>query len=293
MKMQRHNNGTISILVILIILFSALAAGTGIFYTGGTGPFEHISVRGQEVMIYGQGVYRHMSADVAIQGIAQDYVTLFAAIPFLLISLIMFRRGTLAGKYMVAGGLFYFLVTYLFYLVMGTYNELFLVYTVLAGLSFFALSIVIMAFDTEKLPGLFSEKLPVKLTGGFLIFNSVAISALWLSVVLPPVFDGSIIPESVAHYTTLIVQGLDLAILLPLSFLSGLLFMRRKPLGYLLAPVYFVFLSLLMVALVAKILFMSANGVPPGPSIVVIPVTTIISVACAIVILKNIKSERL
>ena len=152
---------------------------------------------------------------------------------------------------------------------------------------------VVIAFDTEKLPRVFSDKLPVKLTGGFLNFNSVAISALWLSMVLPPVFDGSIIPESVEHYTTLIVQGLDLAILLPLSFLSGLLFMRKKPLGYLLAPVYFVFLSLLMVALVAKILFMSANGVPPGPSIVVIPVTTIISVACAIVILKNIKSEGL
>jgi hypothetical protein len=283
------NKGTISVLVILTAVFSVIASGTGIFYTSGPGEFTHTSVRGQEVIIYGQGVYRHMSADVAIQGIAQDYVTLFLGVPLLLISLFLSFNNSLKGRYLLAGTLFYFHVTYLFYLVMGTYNELFLIYVILCGLSFFALGITLLSFEPAKLKDRFAQGLPVKLTGGFLIFNSIAIGLLWLSVVVPPLFDGTVIPDSVRHYTTLIVQGLDLAILLPLSFVSGVHFIRKKPIGYLLAPVYFVFLSLLMLALISKIIFMSMNGVPAGPSMVVIPITAFVSILCAALILRRIK----
>lgn len=78
---------------------------------------------------------------------------------------------------------------------------------------------------------------------GFLVFNAVAIGLMWLQVVVPPLLDGSIYPAQLQHYTTLIVQGLDLGLLLPLSAVSGVLLMRRTPMGCLLGPVYLVFLS--------------------------------------------------
>ncbi|MCF8357840.1 MAG: hypothetical protein K9H26_03720 [Prolixibacteraceae bacterium] len=68
---------TITTLVIFIILISAVASGFGIFSDFGKGAFEYESIRGKTIEIFGKGVYRHMSADVAIQGIAQDYITLF------------------------------------------------------------------------------------------------------------------------------------------------------------------------------------------------------------------------
>lgn len=63
--------------MLLIAPLAALAAGAGLFTGGGPGAREHLSVRGHPVAIYDRGLYQHMSAEVAPQGIAQDVVTLF------------------------------------------------------------------------------------------------------------------------------------------------------------------------------------------------------------------------
>lgn len=279
----------VAILVLLIAVGSTVSASFGIFSTGGPGSHTYESIRGETVEIYGKGIYRHMSADVAPQGIAQDYVTLLVGIPVLLLSLVWARSGSLRGRFILAGTLGYFWVTYLFYLVMAMYNVLFLVYAGLLGISFFALSLTLLSFKPDELPALFHDQKPVKWTGGFLIFNSLAIGLLWLGIVVPPLMDGTIIPPETEHYTTLVVQGLDLGLLLPLAFVSGLLFVKRRPFGYLLAPVYFVFLSLLMMALSAKIVAMASLGYNVIPAIFIIPLFGIASIGCTVLILKNLK----
>lgn len=278
----------ITFLVFTIGILATLASSVGIFSSGGPGVYEYESIRGETVLIYGDGIYQHMSAEVAPQGIAQDYVTLFLGVPLLFISLGLSLKGSLKARFVLAGTLGYFLVTYLFYLVMGMYNMLFLDYVFLLGTSFFGLSLVLLSFDLEELPGYFSETVPVKSTGGFLIFNSIAIGFLWLGVVVPPLLNGSIIPKEVEHYTTLIVQGLDLALLLPLAFVSGVLFIRKKQMGFLLTPVYFVFLSLLMLALTAKVIAMGLLGQNIIPVVFIIPVFAITSITCGIFILKSL-----
>lgn len=278
----------VTILVVLISIMAGVATSVGIFSTGGPGSYEYESIRGEMVQIYGDGLYRHMSADVAPQGIAQDYVTLFIAIPLLWISLFWARTGSLRGRFLLAGVLGYFLVTYLFYLVMGMYNILFLLYAALLGSSFFGLSLVMLSFNLHKLPERFSENTPVKLPGGFLILNSLAIALLWLGVVIPPLLDGTIIPKQTEHYTTLIVQGLDLGLLLPLAFVSGVLFIQKKPMGYLLAPVYLGFLCILMAALVSKIIAMGLMGQNIIPVIFIIPAILLAAIICTVLVLRNI-----
>ena len=172
------------------------------------------------------------------------------------------------------------------------YNSIFLAYVTLLSASFYAFFITMQRFKTEHLPELFDADTPTALTGGFLIFNSIAIALLWLSIVIPPLIDGSIIPLQVEHYTTLIVQGLDLAILLPASFISGLLLIRKKPSGYLYAPVYLVFLSLLMSALTAKVIAMSFLGYNVMPAVFIIPAFNLVSVICTIVLMKHIKKSQ-
>lgn len=280
---------SLTVLSAVIVLLAIIAASIGIFSSGGPGPYQVETVRGDTVTVYGMGIYKHMSQDVAPQGIAQDYVTLFVGVPLLIISLIWARRGSLKGRFLLAGTLGYFLVTYLFYLVMGMYNVLFLVYVTLLGTTFFAFAQTLLSFNLNNLAERFSETTPVKLFGGFLIFNSIAIGLMWLQVVVPPLLDGSIIPGQVEHYTTLIVQGLDLGLLLPLSFVSGLLFVRRKPFGYLLTPVYFIFLSILMAALTAKVIAMGMLGQNIIPAIVIIPFFGVVSIFCSILIFKSIR----
>lgn len=76
----------LSILVFLIVILAIAATTTGIFSNEGNGQYEYTSIRGKTVMIYGKGAYKEMSAEVAPQGIAQDYDTLFLAVPLLIFS---------------------------------------------------------------------------------------------------------------------------------------------------------------------------------------------------------------
>ena len=285
------NKKVISVLVIIVAIMAVIAASSGIFSNGGDGPYEYQSIRGKSVTIHGDGLYRDMSADVAIQGIAQDYVTLFLAVPFLLISLFFAIKGSLHARFLLAGILNYFLLTYLFYLEMAMYNKMFLGYVILTGTSFFAFVLVVLNFDIQMLPVLFKPDIPVKFIGGFLIFNSVVIALLWLSVVIPPLIDGSVIPDAVQHYTTLTVQGLDLALFLPISFISGFLLIKKKPFGYLMSTVTLVFLPMLMTALTAKIIAMALEGVNVIPAVFIIPSILTISIVCSLLLLKNIKKH--
>lgn len=286
-----QNKKIISILVILIAVLAVIATLAGIYSTGGSGVYEYKSIRGQTVTIYGEGLYQHMSADVAIQGIAQDYVTLFIALPFLLFVLYRFRIQSLTGKYLLAGVLNYIFLTYLFYMNMAMFNSMFLVYVALTGLSFFALVLTLLTVETGQLTKIFNEKTPVKFIGGFLIFNAVIIALLWLGIVVPPLMDKTIVPVAVEHYTTLNVQAFDLSLFLPISFVAGLLLIRKSKFGYLIAPVYLVFLSFLMLALIAKLIAMAMEGVNVIPAIFFIPSIALVAIVCSIILLRNIKPQ--
>lgn len=281
----------IYLLAIIIILISGLTTSTGIFSREGPGEYNYESIRGRTVTIYGQGLYRHMSAQIAIQGIAQDYITLFIGIPLLIIALIGAARGSLRCRFLLTGTLGYFFVTYLFYTTMGMYNIMFLGYIILLAASFFALILTLFSFVPAELPRLFTTETPTKLAGGFLFFNAVAIALLWLSIIIPPLLAGSVYPVELEHYTTLIVQGLDLGLLLPMAGVSAWLLIRKKPLGFLLGTCYLIFLSLLMTALTAKLVAMAARGVNVVPAIFLIPVFNLTAIICSLLLLKNIKDD--
>lgn len=289
--MKTTINFKVEIVVILIAIISAVAAAFGIFSDYGPGVFEYESIRGATIEIYGRGLYEHMSADVAIQGIAQDYITLFIAIPLMLISLIGYCKKSVRAHFVLAGTLSYFLVTYLFYTAMGMYNLMFLPYASLLGLSFFGVFLTLKQLSNLNIIEVFFAKTPTKFVGWFLIINSISIALLWLSIVVPPLIDGSIYPPELNHYTTLIVQGFDLGLLLPISLIVGMLLIAKKPEGYIFATTYIIFLALLMTALTAKIIAMAVNEVNVIPVIIIIPTINIITIISAFMMVKNIKKS--
>ncbi|MBU1412485.1 hypothetical protein KKC22_13315 [Myxococcota bacterium] len=280
----------ITILTLFIAVLATGASSVGIFSCGGPGRTDHVSVHGQTVVLYGQGVYRHMSADVAIQGIAQDWVTLCAGVPLLLISLFYFRKNSLRGAILLGGTAFYFLVTYLFYLAMAMYNPLYLMYVVLLSCSFFTVALTMIPLLQHDWNGVFAEK-TARRAGLFMMINAAMVALLWLGVILPPLLDGSIYPKDLQHYTTLIVQGFDLGLLLPLGALSGFLAFRGRPVGFLLTSVYLLFLSVLMLALVSKIAFMGHAGANVVPVIFIMPAIFLISLAFSILQLRGLRTE--
>jgi hypothetical protein len=149
----------------------------------------------------------------------------------------------------------------------------------------------IYSFDLKGIKKQLLKKTPNKLVGGFLIFNSIAIAILWLGVIIPPLIDGTIYPVDLQHYTTLIVQGFDLGLLLPLSFVAGLLLYKARALGFLFGPIYIVFLSILMTALSAKIIAMYINDVNVIPAIFIIPAINIITIICSFLMIRSFQTN--
>lgn len=283
------NNKIITVLVLLIIIFSGIATVMGITSNHGSGEYDYRSIRGENITIYGKGIYRHMSADVAIQGIAQDYITLFLGIPLLLFALFLFRKNNIKGLFILSGTLMYFLVTYLFYTAMAMYNVMFLVYIILLCLTFFAFVLTLFCYNITEIKQIFSSEKMIRYSGLFLVINSVMVAMLWLSIIIPPLLDGSIYPKELQHYTTLIVQGFDLGLLLPIGIVSGILAFRKSKYGYLFTTIKLIFLSILMAALTSKILFMANAGYNVIPVIFIMPTICLISTVLSLFILKKIK----
>lgn len=278
----------LKILLIIVVLGALAESLAGIFTNNGIGTFYYPSIRGEMVEIYGKGVYRHMSSDVAIQGIAQDYVTIFVAIPLLIVSFYHARKGSIRGKLALSGLLLYFTLTYLFYIGIALYNELFLVAVITLFCSLFAFILNMISFDFNKLKQKSASHKTIRAASVFLLVIGIIMAMLWLSIIVPPLLDGSFYPKGLYHYSTLIVQGFDLSIFLPFAILSGILGLQKHEYAYAFIPTYLVFLSVLMTALVSKIVFMARVGTNVIPVVFIIPVILVIAIVMGAKTLKNI-----
>lgn len=281
----------LKIVVPFIVIGSLIEALAGIFTNEGSGAYLYKTIRGEIVEIYGKGVYRHMTTNVAVQGIAQDYVTLFLAIPLLIISFYFATKNNLKAKLIFSGTLLYFLLTYLFYLTMALYNELFLVVAFTLFCSLFAFVLNLISFDFVIVKSSFSKGKIVHKASVFLILIAVMMALLWLSVIVPPMLDGSFYPKELQHYSTMIVQGFDFGIFLPFAIISGILGIQKNEYSYVFVPTYLVFLVVLMTALVAKIIFMKSIGENVIPVIFIIPTILIISLFLTIKVIGSINES--
>lgn len=95
----------ITLFVGLIGLLTVVAAASPFVFTAGRGPVEHLAVTGKLIKLYGYGPYRNMPADVAVQGLAQDAVTLCIGVPTLLAAHWMAQRGARTGYLLLVGSI--------------------------------------------------------------------------------------------------------------------------------------------------------------------------------------------
>ncbi|MBO0959769.1 hypothetical protein J1P26_08535 [Neobacillus sp. MM2021_6] len=255
MKYQK----SIHLLVIVITLLSIFATASAILSSNGSGEYNYQSVFGETITVFGKGLYQHDSVSMAAQAIAQDYVTLFLGIPLLLFSLYLSRKGQVKGKLLLTGTLGYFLYTYASYSFLAMYNSLFLIYVSLMSLSFFAFTLAMMSFELATLPLFFKEKLPVTFISCFLIAVSFMFGAMWIGKIVPPLIQDKP-PVGIEHYTTLVIQALDLGFVIPIGILAGLLLMKRKPFGYLLSSIIIIKQITLLTALTAMAILQIQTG---------------------------------
>ncbi len=282
---------SITILVIIIIILSIVASAYGFFSNEGEGEYIIESFRGESVTIYGKGLYQNDSISAVAQGKAQDIITMLLGVPLLLISIILSRKGSLRGRLLLSGTLGYFLYTYISYTFLWMYNSFFLIYVVIMSASFYAFLLSIMSLNIENLKSSFNEKLPVRLIGGFQIFISITIGMLWLGRIIPSLINKTI-PYGLEHYTTLIIQAMDLGFIVPTAFLSGILLIKRNPYGYMLSSIIIIKGITMLTSITAMIIGMLYAGVTVSlVEIIMFPLFNLSFIYLLILILKNIRSD--
>lgn len=288
MKFKRE----ITLLVYLTGIVSLFVAFVGVSSSRNSSFTSFQSIQGENIRLYGKGLYQLDSVSAAAQVIAQDWVTLLFGLPLLWFSLHWARRGSMKGRILLAGTIGYFLYTYASYALLLMYNDFFLLYVLLLSASFFAFTLTMMSFDYEKLHQSFDAHIPVKTIAGFLFFLAVLLLALWLGRILPGIIQDTP-PVGLEHYTTLVIQVLDLGFIVPAAILSGVLVLRRKAFGYLLGTILIVKGLTMLTAITA----MMVNMMRSGETVSIIelslfPLLNIFVVYCFILMLKHVSEHK-
>jgi hypothetical protein len=211
-------------------------------------------------------VYAREHPHWAAQGIGQDWVDLVFAAPLLALAAVFTLRGSRLFTLLLAGALSYSLYSLALYAFFVHFGPLFLVYTWGLGLAFFAVVALACDLRGEDVRGWFEPGAPVKLAGAVAVLLGGVYAALWLSEIVPALLSGAL-PKSAAQigFVTNPIHVLDLGIVLPAFVVGGVALLRRKPLGYWLAPTMLGFGVLMDVALLGMSMSIEARGTGAAP----------------------------
>lgn len=281
----------LKVLIPFIGLLALFAAGMGLFYQLPGEPYPFTSHRGETVMINGHGLYYYDTVSSAAQQQGNDVVTLFVAIPLLVVATRMAFRGSLRGRLLLTGTLGFFLYTYLSMSMLTMFNALFLVYVALFSLSLYAFILCMMSFDLETLPRHFSGNLPRRWIAALLFLIGGFLTLAWLGKVIPPILQN--FPPVLDNTTTFVIQAMDLGLIVPLAVLSGILLLRHSAWGYLLTSIFVLKAITLGLAVSAMVVKMMLAGVPEGAGIAIpFLIITALNLAAAVSLLRNISEPQ-
>jgi hypothetical protein len=200
-------------------------------------------------------------------------------------------RGSLRGRLLLTGTMGFFLYTYMSMSMLTAYNVLFLVYVALFTMSLYAFILCMLSFDLDELPRHFSDKLPHGWIAGVLFAVGGFLFLAWIGRVVPELLH----PETAAmleNTTTQVIQAMDLALIVPLAVLGGILLLRRSAWGYLLASVAILKGLTMSLAVSTMAINMALKGVSDSLGIMIpFLVLTALNMVMVVLLLLNIKED--
>lgn len=221
-------------LAYLMIALALVAVAAGFLWPGEGATFTFTSLRGQEVQIYGRGLYRYDTLFVGAANRGNDVVTLLLAVPLLAFTTWLYRRGSLRGGLLLLGTLVYFLYLYASYALGIAFNPLFPLYIALFSASLFAFVLLFTALARQDVLTPYLAQLPRRGVAIFMFASGVVTLVVWLLPLSAALARNALSPL-IGSQTTNITDVLDLAIITPATFIAGTLIWRHNPLGYLVA----------------------------------------------------------
>jgi hypothetical protein len=129
----------------------------------------------------------------------------------------------------------YVFYNFSFYLFGAAFNIFFLIYAALVTMSAIAICVRISNYDISKLASKFAEKTPTKWISIYLLFISLMLFIVELSMIIPFLISG-ILPDTIklTGHPTGVVFALDFCIVIPVSIIAAVLLWQRRSWGFIL-----------------------------------------------------------
>jgi hypothetical protein len=249
-KMQKKNDPIILFLSAPLAILTTIVSYAGIFI---------------------ESTYARENALYAAQGIGQDIVNLYIVVPILVVAAYFAWRKSKLGLLIWSGAIFYLAYSYTIYSFGLHFNNLFIAYCLILGLSFYSLIYFVFISMKEDVSKWFAKETSTKSTGIFLIVIAVLFYLIWLSEIIPAIFVNAI-PKSIVESGLLInpVHVLDIAICLPALIITGIALIKKKNIGFLLASTMMIFCIFMAIAIAAMVFEMKAKGLIANLSLTIV-----------------------
>lgn len=220
--------------------------------------------------IYTDNFYLNESSNWQIQCVGQDIFNLVLVVPFLIISALLTFFNRRAGLALWCGTILYLIYTFVIYSFSVHYNELFVLYTSILGISFYSFLYILYKQAKERIPWRVNSRYLSIMLSGYFVLIALVFYGLWLKEIIGALASHRV-PTSLseANLFTNPVHALDLSVMLPFMVLVGYLLFKGNHLGVLLAPVLLTFMILMDISIAVLAAMLSSDqNVPNSISIV-------------------------
>lgn len=227
-----------------------------------------------------------------VQSRGQDWIDLLLITPAFIVTSILAYRENKAALLVWGGVVLYLIYTFTIFSFSVHFNSMFVVYCVILGLSFYAfIYFVYVILKSDYINDRLISNSLSKAMGIYFISVSCIFYLLWLSEVIPAMINNDT-PQTIidASLPTNPVHVLDLAVVLPGIFVTGFQVLKRRSIGFVLAPVVLTFFILMDLTIAMLIVMMVAKGFEG--SMIVAGVMTVLALVSAWLLVGYFRSLR-
>lgn len=287
---------TENILCLLLSCIAVCVATIGLFYSDGGESILVNNIYGQQLELYGKGIYAYNSLMTVSSRLGADWMGIISG--FLMIALCILDKKFLWANLLKTAQSVMFVYYFACLIFSISMNRLYLLYVFGFGLSFL-LSIILVVENYKTIEVKESAKrcknwgisLCLAISGGLTL-------AIWISMIVPYMIANNY-GDLLGVLTTEATYAIDLGILCPAMIICAILIRKKKDFGYIMAPnlLYILFCVGPMVILQNVYCFILGISVPVPAyigtvlSFVVMCIFALVFLCKSISILENKQSD--
>jgi hypothetical protein len=207
------------------------------------------------------GIYWREKPASVVGALVSDFLDLFLILPALVVTTVLARRGSLCALLVWAGVLGYLCYNFPIYVFDVHFNAMFPAYCVVMGLSFYGLLGLREVLVPGEVAKTYGPGAPRRSIAAAFVLLVLLTAAHELQEIVQAIRAGQIpAGAAAAGQLTDPIHVLDLCFLLPALAIAAVMLLRRKEMGFTLAPVLSVVLILISIEVIGMIVVPVVKG---------------------------------